>query len=307
MRIVLALGGNALGLEVSEQLQNAKLTASYLKEIIKEGHELVITHGNGPQVGLINLAFLEGRKVNPKVVDMPFTECNAMSQGYIGYHLALTLNNELLKDNIDKDVIALVTEVLVDKEDKAFKNPTKPVGPFYTKEQAEALPYQMKEDSGRGYRRVVPSPLPKDIVELKTVISLLEAGKTVITCGGGGIPVIMENNQYVGVDAVIDKDHASSLLASKIDADMLLILTQVENAKIHFGTELEQDLHKISAKEIEKYNHEGEFKAGSMKPKVEACLNFLANNQECLAVITDIKHALEAIKLQSGTIIYNEE
>lgn len=300
MRIVIALGGNALGLKVSEQKDNAYKTAQYLKEIIDLGHEVIITHGNGPQVGLINLAFLEGRKVNDKVVEMPFCECNAMSQGYIGYHLANAISNLL---DGKKGVISLVTNVLVDQNDEAFSNPTKPVGPFYTKEEASILPYVMKEDSGRGYRRVVPSPKPIDIIELEEIVELIENGHVVITCGGGGIPVIKDHDKLKGIDAVIDKDFASSLLASKIKADMLLILTQVENAKIGFNTPDEKDLGYVSMKDMIRYNDQGEFKAGSMKPKVEACLNFLKNNHHGLAVITDINNALKAINKEKGTII----
>lgn len=303
MRIVVALGGNALGLDVKEQKDNAIKTARYLKELIELGHEVIITHGNGPQVGLINLAFLEGKKQNDKVVSMPFCECNAMSQGYIGYHLVNALQNELH----NYKVVSLVTNVLVDKEDVAFNNPTKPVGPFYSKEEALKLPYTMKEDSGRGYRRVVPSPKPIDIIELKEIESLIKEGFVVIACGGGGIPVIKEDDSLVGIDAVIDKDFASSLLASKLKADMLLILTQIPNAKINFNTKDEKELHLVSAKMMEKYNQAGEFKAGSMKPKVEACLKFLANNKEGMAIITDIPNAINAIKKEKGTIIYNEE
>ena len=304
MRIVIALGGNALGIDPKEQLNNAKLTAKYLIPIIKDGHEVIITHGNGPQVGLINLAFLEGNKQNKKVYDMGFSECGAMSQGYIAYHLINALTNEAISNNVSARFSSIITNVLVDKNDKAFENPTKPIGGFYTKEEAQLLPYPTKEDAGRGYRRVIASPKPIRIIEEKDIVNLISNGSCVICCGGGGIPVVEENGKYIGVDAVIDKDFASSKLAKDIDADMLLILTAIENAKINFNTNDEISLHKINKETLKQYLDNNEFKEGSMKPKIEACLDFVNNKK--IAIITNIENAYEAIKLQKGTIIVDK-
>lgn len=305
MRIVIALGGNALGLELKEQIENCKLTAKYLIPIINEGHEVIITHGNGPQVGLINLTFEEGRRQNSKVCEMGLSECGAMSQGYIAYHLINALRNEGVTQNVSKDFSAVITHVLVDKNDKAFENPTKPIGSFYTKEEAEKLPYVMKEDSGRGYRRVIASPKPQKIIEEKDINELISRGSTVICCGGGGIPVVEENGSYQGIDAVIDKDFASSKLANDINADMLLILTAVESAKINFNRENEQDLHLVEVEKMKEYLANDEFRAGSMRPKVEACLNFVSTNKK-VAIITNIENALKAINKEKGTIIYKK-
>ncbi len=305
MRIVIALGGNALGQTPEEQKKNAIITSKKILPIIKDGHEVIITHGNGPQVGLINLAFDEGKKINPKVYNMPFSECGAMSQGYIAYHLNNSLTNELIKNNLKNNIVSLITSVEVDKNDPAFQNPTKPIGSFYSKEDALKLPYPVKEDSGRGYRRVVPSPKPIRIVEEDSIKNLLKEGFCVICCGGGGIPVINENGEYHGIDAVIDKDFASSKLASNIDSDILLILTAVENAKINFNTKDEKSLTNIDVNTLEKYLANDEFKTGSMKPKVEACLAFVKEKKNRIAIITDIEHAYEAINLKKGTIIRN--
>ena len=305
MRIVIALGGNALGQTPEEQKNNAILTAKHIIPIIKAGHEVIITHGNGPQVGLINLAFEEGKKVNQKVYDMPFAECGAMSQGYIAYHLENALYNELKHENMQKEVASLITHVLVDKNDPAFLNPTKPIGSFYTKEEAEKMPFTMKEDSGRGYRRVIASPKPVKIIEENQINSLIKAGFIVITCGGGGIPVIENEGLLQGIDAVIDKDFASSKLASDINADILLILTAVKNAKIKFNTPDEADLGLISKEEMYKHLENNEFKEGSMKPKVIASLNFLNSDNNRKSIITDIDNAISAIEGKCGTIIKN--
>ena len=305
MRIVIALGGNALGINPTEQYQNAVITSKALLPLFKAGHEIIITHGNGPQVGLINLAFDEGKKINEKVYPMPFAECGAMSQGYIGYHLVNALINEGRKENLDIKATNVLTNVLVDQNDEAFLNPTKPIGSFYSKEEIEKFGFPYKEDSGRGYRRVVPSPKPIKIMEEEQIVSLIEKGYCVICCGGGGIPVTNIDNKLVGLDAVIDKDFASSKLASDINADVLLILTAVKNAKINFNTEDEKDLKVVSVAKITEYLNNNEFKSGSMKPKIEACLQFVTSDNR-LAIITDITHASEAIELKEGTIIkYN--
>ena len=305
MKIVIALGGNALGETPELQSHNAVITAKALLPIIKAGHEVVLTHGNGPQVGLINLAFTEGNKINDKVYEMGFPECGAMSQGYIGYHLQNAIQNELNLSGINKNVISLITQVEVSKDDEAFKNPTKPIGSFYSKEEAAKMPYVMKEDASRGYRRVVASPKPVRVLEEKEIKSLIENGFIVISCGGGGIPVINNNGKYQGVDAVIDKDYASSKLAADIKADMLLILTAVSEAKINFNKQNEKSLSFVTKDEMIKYNTEGHFLFGSMKPKVEACISFLNEREDGTAIITTIEKAYDAINLKAGTIIKN--
>ena len=305
MKILIALGGNALGDNPNKQKENVIKCMENLYPLIMD-NEVVITHGNGPQVGLINLAFEEANKTNEKVCLMPFPECGSMSQGYIGYHLQNALKNVFLKHHVNKNVISIVTQVEVDEKDPAFLNPTKPIGSFYTYEESLNKPYVMKEDSGRGYRRVIASPKPINVVELD---SIKEAIKTsiVITVGGGGIPVIKKNNEFVGVAAVIDKDFASSKLASLIDADCMLILTQVENAKINFNTENEQNINKIGLSKIIELNNQGHFMKGSMMPKVEASIEFVKERKGRIAIITSIDKAYDAFTTQNvGTIIYND-
>lgn len=305
MIIVIALGGNALGIDPKEQRKNVSICAKYLAQIINTNNKVIITHGNGPQVGLINLAFSTGHKIDSNIYEMEFSECGAMSQAYIGYHLTEAINNELKKINSNKKLINILTNVLVDKDDKAFQNPTKPIGPFLSKDEALKFPYPTKEDSGRGYRRVIASPKPIKIIEEDQIETLINNDYTVICCGGGGIPVIETPQGLKGIDAVIDKDYASSTLANNIDADMLIILTQVENAKINFGKTNEQNLYNIKVSKINEYLQNDEFKAGSMKPKVEACINFINNQKQKkrIAVITDMKNLSGAINLEKGTII----
>ena len=305
MKIVIALGGNALGNSVAEQKRNAALTAKKIVEIIKEGYDVIISHGNGPQVGLINLAFSEGKKVNPKVYDMPFSECGAMSQGYIGYHLQNAIANELTLNNINKKVVSLITQVEVDKNDPAFLDPTKPIGSFYSKEEAASLGYPVKEDAGRGYRRVIASPKPVRIIESEQINNLVNNGFIVVACGGGGIPVINSNGKLEGIDAVIDKDYASAKLADEINADYLLILTAVDYAMINFGLPNEEKLTDVTASKIEEYNLQGHFKSGSMKPKVEASIDFVKGGKNRIAIITSIEAASKSLKGLSGTTIHN--
>ena len=305
MKIVIALGGNALGNSVAEQKRNAALTAKKIVEIIKEGYDVIISHGNGPQVGLINLAFSEGKKVNPKVYDMPFSECGAMSQGYIGYHLQNAIANELTLNNINKKVVSLITQVEVDKNDPAFLDPTKPIGSFYSKEEAASLGYPVKEDAGRGYRRVIASPKPVRIIESEQINNLVNNGFIVVACGGGGIPVINSNGKLEGIDAVIDKDYASAKLADEINADYLLILTAVDYAMINFGLPNEEKLTDVTVSKIEEYNLQGHFKSGSMKPKVEASIDFVKGGKNRMAIITSIEEASNALKGLSGTTIHN--
>ena len=300
-RIVVSLGGNALGKDPEEQKLLLQNVAEHIVELIKDGHEVVIAHGNGPQVGMINLAFTESNSTPV----MPFPECGAMSQGYIGYHMQNAIGNELAKHGIERSIASLVTQVIVDKNDEAFENPRKPIGAFYTKEEADKfeteLGYTMVEDSGRGYRRVVPSPMPIDVKEKAMIKSLLEAGHIVITVGGGGIPVVKEDHKLVGVPAVIDKDNASATLAELIDADMLVILTAVDQVYINFGKENELALGEITTSELEKYVEEGHFAPGSMLPKIKATSRFAKTGK--VSVISSLQNAEHAFKCTSGTII----
>jgi len=300
-RIVVSLGGNALGKNPEEQKQLLEQVAKPIVSLIKEGHEVVIAHGNGPQVGMINLAFSE----STSTPNMPFPECGAMSQGYIGFHMQNAIGNELSAQNVDKTIASVVTQVIVDKDDEAFQNPRKPIGSFYSKEEADELEasmgYQMVEDAGRGYRRVVASPMPIDVKEKAVVQSLLEAGHIVITVGGGGIPVVVEGNKLVGVPAVIDKDNASAKLAELIDADMLVILTAVDNVYINFGKENQEKLETISIDRLEQLKSEGHFAPGSMLPKINATLKFAKQGK--ISVIASLNNAKEAFKLKACTII----
>lgn len=300
-RIVVSLGGNALGKNPQEQKELLKQVATPIVDLIKEGHEVVIAHGNGPQVGMINLSFSE----SSSTPEMPFPECGAMSQGYIGYHLQNAIGNELSKQNIDKAIVSIITQVIVDENDPAFNKPTKPIGSFYTKEEADQLAekmgYDMIEDSGRGYRRVVPSPLPIDVKEKTVIKSLLDAHHIVITVGGGGIPVVVKGHTLEGVAAVIDKDNASAKLAELIDADILVILTAVDNVYINFGKPNEEALGEISIERLEQLIKEKHFAEGSMLPKINATVAFARNNK--ISVIASLNNAKEAFNLKSGTII----
>ncbi len=306
-KIVIALGGNALGKTPEEQLKLVSNTAKSIVEIVKQGHEVIIAHGNGPQVGMINLAMDYASLNGAGTPSMPFAECGAMSQGYIGYHLQQKIKEELIKNNIDKECVTLVTQVEVDKNDNAFNNPTKPVGMFYTKEEAEKIEkekgYTFVEDAGRGYRRVVPSPKPINIVELESVKKLVKSNCVVITVGGGGIPIIKEENSFKGVDAVIDKDLSSAKLATQLNADILLILTAVERVCINYNKENEQALDKLTVEEAKKYIEQNEFAKGSMLPKIEACLNFVTNYPEGKAIITSLDKAKESLLGLTGTVI----
>ena len=302
-RYVVSLGGNALGNNAEEQKEALIKVADAIVDLIKDKNEVAIVHGNGPQVGMINLAF-ETSKETP---NMPFPECGAMSEGYIGYHIQNSLYNSLKKNNINKTVSTIVTQVLVDPNDPLFLNPSKPIGSFYSKEEAEKIAkekgYIMKEDAGRGYRRVVPSPLPIDIIEKDAIKALLKAGQVVICAGGGGIPVIKKDNKLEGVAAVIDKDYASSKLADLINADYLVILTAVDNVYINYKKDNEKKLDLVTANEMNQYLNEGHFAKGSMYPKVQASINFVKSGQNKVAVIASLDNAKEAFKLKAGTII----
>lgn len=301
-RVIVALGGNALGEGLEEQKLAAKKTATAIVDLIEENCQLVIVHGNGPQVGIIHNSMSTS-------LNTPLYVSGAMSQTYIGLDLENALRQELLNRGIKNIPIAtLMTQVLVDKKDKAFQRPTKPIGRFMTREEAEELrkkyKYEIGEDSGRGYRRLVPSPQPKKIIQIDSIKTLLENGQLVICCGGGGIPVIAEGNGLLGVDAVIDKDLASSLLAKEVGADFLIILTGVERVAINFAQEGEKWLKDLSVDEARKYIREGHFAPGSMLPKIEAAIDFAQSGKDRWALITLLEKAREGIKGQTGTRIH---
>lgn len=306
-KIVVALGGNALGNTPEEQIQAVRHTAKPIVDLIADGHEVIIAHGNGPQVGMINLAMDVASKSSAATPEMPFPECGAMSQGYIGYHLQNAIREELLERDMQIPVATVVTQVIVDKNDSAFENPTKPVGAFYSKEEAEKLMtekgFVMKEDAGRGYRRVVASPLPIDVAEKETIKTLVDNNQVVIAVGGGGIPVYAEGNKLIGIPAVIDKDFASAKLAEILDADYLIILTAVEQVAINFGKENEQWLTTLTINEAEKYIEEGHFAPGSMLPKVKAAISFAESKEGRKALITSLEKASAGIAGQTGTRI----
>lgn len=308
-RIVIALGGNALGKTVEEQKVNVKKAAKALVGLIAQGNEIIISHGNGPQVGMIHLAFEEGAKSNDRIVPMPLPECTAMSQGYIGFHLQNAIREELHQQNMPWQVASVVTQIEVDAKDPAFDNPSKPIGGFYTQAQASQLMENhkglvMKEDAGRGYRRYVPSPKPVAILEKESIVNMLDNEFIVIACGGGGIPVVtQDHHNYEGVSAVIDKDFASAKLAETVDADYLFILTAVDYVAIHYGTPEEKALHHMTVAEAKKYIDQGEFSPGSMLPKVEAAIGFVTSGEDRQAVIASLDKATLAIQGKSGTFI----
>ncbi|MCK5763047.1 MAG: carbamate kinase [Clostridiales bacterium] len=309
-KIVVALGGNALGKTPQEQINLVKNTAKPIVDLIQHGHQVTLAHGNGPQVGMINLAMDTASKTAASTPEMPFPECGAMSQGYIGYHLQNAIREEMLDRNIDKSVVTIVTQVIVDKNDEAFVKPTKPIGAFYTEEEAQKLitekGFDMIEDAGRGYRRVVPSPLPIDVAEKEVVKTLVDNDCVVITVGGGGIPVVKDGNKLIGVPAVIDKDFASSKIAEILDADYLIILTAVEKVAINFGTKNEKWLDKLTLEEAQQYIDEGHFAPGSMLPKVKAAMMFASSKKGRKALITSLEKAEEGIEGKTGTLIINE-
>ena len=303
-KILIALGGNALGKNPSEQLELVKKVSLIIVDLVQMGNEIVITHGNGPQVGMINLAFDNNSK--SLGFNMPFAECNAMSEGYIGYHLQQSITNELKKRSINKNCVSVITQVIVDKNDKAFSEPTKPIGNFYTKEESKRLSlennYIYKEDAGRGYRRVVASPKPIDIVEKESISNLINDGNIVIAVGGGGIPVIYDNGVLTGVDAVIDKDLSSSLLARLIDFDILLILTNIDKVYLNYNKDNELGLDILYVDDALNYIKDNQFAKGSMLPKIEACINFVkATNKQ--AIITSLLSAKDALIGKTGTLI----
>ena len=307
--ITIALGGNALGKNPKEQQENIAKAVPSLVDLITQGHKIILTHGNGPQVGMIYNSFAYGSENSDKIAAIDLQECTAMSQGYIGYHLQQGIMKELRRLGMPWNVATLVSQVSVDENDPSFKQPSKPIGDFYTKEEAQTLmeekPDQIfKEDSGRGWRRVVASPKPIYIVEQKSILNLLDHKFIVITCGGGGIPVIKdENNNYHGVSAVIDKDFTAAMLADIVDAHYLFILTAVDHVCLHFGTKKEKNIKEMSAKQARKYIKAGHFAEGSMLPKIEAALRFVESGPNRKAVITSLEKANYAMSGEVGTLI----
>lgn len=307
-RVVVALGGNALGNTPEEQLELVKNTAKPLVDLVEKGYDVIIGHGNGPQVGMINLAMEFSANKGGSTPYMPFPECGAMTQGYIGYHLQQAIQGELKARNIHKACATVVTQVVVDEADPGFQKPTKPVGSFYTKEEADAIAaekgFTFVEDAGRGYRRVVPSPIPQRIVELDVVEQLVDAGNIVITVGGGGIPVVESEDGLKGVAAVIDKDRASALLARDVKADQLIILTAVDRVCVNFNKPDQRELPSMTLAEAREYIEQGQFAPGSMLPKVQSCMEFVQSSTNGgTALITSLSRAAEALEGKTGTVV----
>ncbi len=309
-KAVLALGGNAIiqpGQKgtITEQFKNTRESLGGIVELISQGYQLAITHGNGPQVG--NMLIQQMAGIDRGIAPLPLGVLNAATEGTMGYMIEQSLQNRLIRSNINKEVITIATQVLVDKNDPSIQNPTKPVGPFYTKEQAEVLKaeygWTIVEDAGRGYRQVVPSPIPKEIIPFHSIKNLVEQGQIVIACGGGGIPVYREaDGTLEGVDAVIDKDFASGLLAKEIDADLLVILTGVDRVAINFGKENQQDMESMTIEEAKKHLADGQFPKGSMGPKISAAIRFIEEGGNKV-LITSIERIVEAFEGKTGTII----
>ena len=308
-RIVIALGGNALGTNLPEQMAAVQITARAIVDLIADGHKVVICHGNGPQVGMIQNAMTELTRSDPeKYIPCPLSVCVAMSQGYIGYDLQNALREEMLDRGINKGAATVLTQVEVDPNDPAFLNPTKPIGSFMTEAEARRMErerdYRVVEDAGRGWRRVVASPEPKAIVEIDTIRSLVNTDHVVVACGGGGIPVFPTGRNHLkGAAAVIDKDFAAAVLAKQLDADMLIILTAVEKVAIHFGRPDQQWLDRLTPEDAWRYIEAGEFAPGSMLPKVEAALSFVESKPGRVALITQREKAWDGIEGRTGTRI----
>ena len=308
-RIVIALGGNALGNNLPEQMTAVRQTAKAIVDLIQEGHEVILSHGNGPQVGMIQKAMQELTRSDPeKYIPCPLSVCVAMSQGYIGYDLQNALREELLDRDIQKGVATVLTQVEVDRSDPAFQNPTKPIGAFMTKEEADRMVaergYTVMEDAGRGYRRVVASPKPKSIVEIQSIRDMAAAGLVVVACGGGGIPVYATQGHHLkGAPAVIDKDFASCVLAQQVQADTLIILTAVEKVVINFGKPDQKWLDTLTPEEAEVYMGQGHFAPGSMLPKVQAAVEFARSAPGRSALITLLEKAKDGVAGKTGTVI----
>ena len=308
-RIVIALGGNALGNTLPEQMAAVKTTARAIVDLIEEGCEVVVAHGNGPQVGMINNAMIALTHEDLAQPNTPLSVCVAMSQAYIGYDLQNALREELLNRNIpNMPVATMITQIRVEENDPAFSSPSKPIGKFMDAEEAKEVAhkydYVMKEDAGRGYRRVVASPKPVEIIEIETIRTMVDASDLVIACGGGGIPVVRKGNHLKGASAVIDKDFASCLLAKELNADSLIILTAVEKVAVNFGKPNEAWLDELSAAQAQQLISEGHFAPGSMLPKVEAALDFAVSGEGRTAIITQLEKSREAIQGKTGTVFH---
>lgn len=305
--VVVALGGNALGKTPQEQLELLENTAKNIVDMVAEGINVVVSHGNGPQVGMISNAFAEAAAHDESIPEMPFPECGAMSQGYIGYQMSQAILGQLKCRDILRSTACVITQTVVSPDDPAFANPTKPVGPFLSKEEAEKRHEETgatyKEDAGRGWRMVVASPEPKRIVELDAIKDLMDDGYIVIAAGGGGVPVFEDGCEYEGVPAVIDKDRTSAKLAADFEADMLVILTAVEKVAINFNKPDQKDLDHITVAEANQYIEEGQFAAGSMLPKIQACLEYLKAHPKGTALITSLECAAAGLNGKTGTTI----
>ena len=307
-RIVIALGGNALGTTLPEQARAVRITAKAIVDLIEQGNEVIVAHGNGPQVGIINNGMIALTHEDQTQGITPLSVCGAMSEAYIGYDLQGALREELLNRGMEKPVCTIVTQTVVDKDDPAFLDPTKPIGKFLTEEEArevaEKTGYIMKEDAGRGWRRYVASPRPIDIVEIPCIRILSDGGAVVIACGGGGIPVMVEGNHLRGAAAVVDKDFASALMADRLDADMLIILTAVEKVAVNFRKENEKWLDSLTPEEADEYIAQGQFAPGSMLPKVQAAVQFAQSKPGRTALITALEKAKDGIEGKTGTLVH---
>lgn len=305
--IVIALGGNALGSSVMEMHERVKESAIQIAKLAISGYKIVVCHGNGPQVGMIFNAFEQASLHDDSIFPVPFPECGAMSQGYIGYCLVQAIKNEFDKIDCDREVVSIITQTIVSNTDPAFSNPTKPIGGFITKDEAEKLSIETanvyKEDAGRGYRQVIASPAPMRIAEMQTIENLVNEGFVVVAGGGGGVPVIEDSRQLTGISAVIDKDKTASLIAQNLNAEKFVILTAVENVAINFNTNAQVNLNKATVAEMKKYCDEGQFAPGSMLPKVEACIDFLSHTPNGQAIIASLFDAEKACSGSAGTLI----
>jgi carbamate kinase len=308
-RTVIALGGNALGANLPEQMVSVRHISKVIVDLVQDGCDVVICHGNGPQVGMIMDAMALLTRQHPETfVPCPLSVCTAMSQGYIGYDLQNAIREELLNREIPRDVTTVLTEVVVDEKDPAFQNPTKPIGTFMTKEEADRMvaqrDYRVTEDAGRGYRRVVASPMPREIVQLSTIRDLVETGHIVVAGGGGGIPVMLQKDNHLkGAAAVVDKDYSAELLAEKLDADTLILLTAVEKAAINFGKPDQKWLDFMTPEKAEEYAEEKQFAEGSMLPKIKAAVMFARSKRGRTALITSLERADDGLHGKTGTVI----
>ena len=304
-RIVMAIGGNALGTTLEEQRSIIAETSRGIVDLVEAGHQIILTHGNGPQVGMVHKAFTLASQ-HSSIQEMPFCECVAMTQGYIGFHLQNAIRNEIVKRSLAVWVGALICQVLVDRADEEFSNPTKPVGAYLGDEEVSQLQAEgiaVMEDAGRGYRRALPSPAPVRLLEGGLIKKMAEEGYLLIVSGGGGVPVAEQDGRWVGVEAVVDKDKSSALIAEQIEADMLFLLTAVDQVALNFGTPEQVNLGSVSVEDMQRYTEEGHFAPGSMLPKIQAALSFASSGEGKVVLITSLEKALEGIEGKAGTRI----